>query len=106
MTQSRVGGAQVPWVCILGSGAQAKWPEAKERQRLKPVLPGSRRRKAAPTKLLNYFCELGGDGVVAFKGFLDHLSGNRAFPADAPMLAAQLDNGGGHKLASITRVEN
>ena len=49
---------------------------------------GSRR----PAILIFWEGKSGRDSVIAFKSFLDLIGGNRAFPADTPVIPTKLDN--------------
>jgi hypothetical protein len=50
--------------------------------------------------------ELGRDGVVAFQGFVDVVEGDGAFAANAPEIAAKLDDGGGQGVDTFSGIEN
>ena len=50
--------------------------------------------------------ELGGDGVVAFEGIADVVGGDGTFAADAPVITAQLDDGGRQHVGSFAGVED
>ena len=49
---------------------------------------------------------LGGDGVVAFQGFVDIVGGDGAFAADAPEVAAKFDDGGGQGVFRFAAIED
>jgi len=51
-------------------------------------------------------CCLGGDGVVAFEGFANFFGRDGAFAADAPVIAAKFDDGGGQGIRALTGIDN
>jgi len=59
-----------------------------------------------PLRELEMRDELGGDGVVAFQGFVDVVDGDGAFAANAPEIAAKLDDGGGQGVHAFSGIEN
>ena len=69
--------------------------------------PGLARRLAgADLKIGGYTTNSGRDSVVTFEGVVDVVGGDGPETADAPVIAAEFHDGGGHHTVSFAAIED